>query len=1121
MNCPECQKDNPEDAKFCNQCGAKLPANCPKCGNFNPPGSKFCNECGHGLDKPTEKPASPADKRPSVDLAGERKTVTVLFSDMSGYTAMSEKLDPEEVKEITGLIFPKIAQVIARYEGFIEKYVGDAVMALFGVPQAHEDDPVRAILAAREIHNLVENLSPKWESKIGRRLSMHTGINTGLVVTGEIDVDKGTHGLSGDTINLAARLSSLAKDGVIITGPDTRVQADSYFNFEELEPAKVKGKAEPIRIYQVIAPRSRPGLFRNIHGLKAVHIGRQGELTRFEEACQALEKGRGSVFAVVGEAGIGKTRLVEEVKASLDPARFRWIEGQAYAFSQNTPYSLFRDLLGRLFELEELDDPEMTLGKIKSAVKGLIDHYERFVPHLAGIFGLTQPQAELGSPEHRRAKLYEALFEVLTGLARQASTVICLEDMHWADPSSISCLQFLVGRMSQPALLIYTHRPGFSPLTTHEISGLGAAYREVSVSELSPAETLKMLQSLLDSTELPRELCRFVQDKVGGNPFYIEEVINSLIESGIIKRENGIWNLRQHIRQLDIPSTVQGLITARLDRLEHESKRILQEASVIGRAFLYEILRRTTSLVNNLDQALGGLERQDLIQTRAVQPELEYAFKQALIQEVVYQGILKKERRAIHRRIAEILEENFSDRLEQFCEVLGFHYSSAETTEKAVHYLLLSGEKSLSRYSVDEAHNYYQQAYELLMADRETAKDDPVSLLELIYKWALVFYYRGDIKGLSALLSEHEELAVSLGDDSRLAMLYAWLGFTHWGEEKYQRSHEYLKKALALGEKSDDPRAISYACAWFSWVCPEMGRFEEGFAHAQRAISLRTMIPEDPYPYFKALGGIGYGCWYTGDRKRMEEIAEELLAFGLRQANIRCQVMGHYVRGLSLVVAGDFCSGIEVLQKAVEVAVDPLYTQFPAFMLGWCLLEDGKVDEAEKVVSSVIDFCKKFGFPELGMPAVSLMAGILAQRGQLAQSYKSIDQTMDHYRAVGRPVLEASAAHNKGRFFLEMLKAKGKVGLGTIARNVGFIVKNAPNADKRGIRHLLTSIEIFREYGALAFIGPSYLYLAQIHALKKREEQARECYQNAVKFFSKCVADTYLELAENELKSLS
>jgi len=312
---------------------------CSKCKFDNPESAKFCIECGKHFGEEVAQMAELA-------IEGERKQVTVLFSDLTGYTAMSEKLDPEEVKEITRRIFSEISKIVTKYDGFIEKYAGDAVMALFGVPEAHEDDPIRAIKVAREIHELVNEISPEVESEIGQSISMHTGINTGLVVTGEVNLARGTHGIAGGPINVASRLSNLAKPGEILVGPETYIQTESYYNFVSLGPTKLKGKSESVHVYQVTMPKEQPRKVHRIQGLRAELVGRKIELAKLKEAAERLWKGKGSIFSVCGDAGTGKSRLIEEFKASLDLEKFQWQEGHAYPYTQNIPYFPLINLTG-------------------------------------------------------------------------------------------------------------------------------------------------------------------------------------------------------------------------------------------------------------------------------------------------------------------------------------------------------------------------------------------------------------------------------------------------------------------------------------------------------------------------------------------------------------------------------------------------------------------------------------------------------------------------------------------------------------------------------------------------------------------------------------------------------
>jgi class 3 adenylate cyclase/ABC-type dipeptide/oligopeptide/nickel transport system ATPase component len=745
MNCPKCQSENRDGIRFCEQCGAKMELECPNCKAKIPPGKKFCGDCGHRLE------AEPSLKtKPLSTTDSERKHVTVLFSDMSGYTAMTEKLDPEETKEIMGKIFGEISKVVAKYGGFIEKFIGDAVMALFGVPQSHEDDPVRAIKASREIHDVVSSFSSEFEKRIGKALCMHTGICTGLVVTGEVNFEKGTHGVLGDTINTAARLSGLAKPGEVVISPDTYSQSEGYFNFEVLEPTTVKGKAEPIKPYRVISPKDDPTKTHRLSGMRAELIGRKVEMAQLQEAITNLKQGKGSIFSIVGDAGTGKSRLIEEFKASLNFDEVQWREGHAYAYSQNIPYFPLIDLLSKAWQITEGDNPEQVRNKVETGAGFLISDRKDLIPYIGSLYSIKYPEMENVSPEYWKVKLHEAVQLILSALTRRSQTIICIEDLHWADPSSVELLRNIFSDFRYLAVFLCIYRPTFNLFTSHQ-AGTIKSYQEIRLHDLSPTDAQSMVESLLKTDSAPGELKKFIRDRVEGNPFYLEEVINSLLETAILVGEDGQWTLTKPLIEANIPSTVQGVISARLDRLETETKRILQEASVIGRAFLYEILKRITELKDQIDRSLMGLERLDLIRTRSLQPELEYIFKHALTQEVVYNGLLKKERQNIHEKIGQVMEELFQDRLTEFYEALSYHYKQGFSIFKAVDYLIKAGEKSKERHSIEETHQYYKEAFEILFNYPNRSKKEDALLIDILINWGVVFSIRGNYKGLNEL----------------------------------------------------------------------------------------------------------------------------------------------------------------------------------------------------------------------------------------------------------------------------------------------------------------------------------------------------------------------------------
>jgi len=1133
MKCPECQHENREGAKFCIKCGEKFEAKCPNCGNSLPSEALFCDECGHTLAKLKEgppinyeqsqsyTPESQTDTIPTFPspVEGERKHVTVLFSDMSGYTAMSERLDPEDVKEITSRIFGRISKVIDKYEGFVEKFIGDAVMALFGVPKTHEDDPVRAIRAAREIHELVEALSPELKERVGQPLSMHTGINTGLVVTGEVDMEKGTHGVAGDSINLASRLSGLAKEGEILVAPDTYRQAEGHFTFEALEPTTVKGKTKPVQLYKVISQKKIPVTTHRLSGVRGDLVGRKVELTELREAVETLGTGKGGIFSICGDAGTGKSRLVEEFKAHLDLEKIQWLEGHAYAYAQNIPYFPMIDLLNRAFHIEEGDSTEKVRQKVESGLEDLVEKKEGIVPYIGSLYSLSYPEIEEVSPEFWKSRLRDALQMILTALSRRGPTIYFLEDLHWADPSFVELLRHILLELRQPAIVLCVYRPVFNLFTTEQERSVAKVYHEIRLQDLSSSEAQGMLESLLNTDRIPSHLRRFVKDKAEGNPFYLEELVNSLIETETLVRDNGSWKVTRPITETDISPTINGVISGRLDRLEKDTKRVLQEASVIGRAFLYEILKRVSALKHDIDGSLRGLERLDIIRTRSLQPDLEYVFKHALTQDVAYNGLLRKERKEIHEHIALVIEQLFRDRLPEFYETLAFHFNKGQSVIKAVDYLIKSGEKSLKRYALEESHEYFAKAFELLTNKPEKSPEEKKLIIDLIIKWALVFYYRCDFKGWRNLFTSYRDLAEAIDDQERLAMFYAWLGFALLGNDN-KKSMDYLRKGLEIGERLNDQKIIGYASAWLTWVCCDLCLFDKAIHYGTRAQEIAKLVESDHYLYFKSLGGIGMTYWQKGDSKKLAAVGKELVEYGQRHANIRSQTSGHMCLGGVHNLAGDHSMFIKCFQKAVEVSADTMYDTVAKTFMGLGYIIDDQVQEAEAPLKEVISFCQEYDFDWAGMPAQVFLGVVIIEKGNMSQGFKMIEDALKTLIREERRYFIALTEHIIGKIYSQIVEGEGSISPLSIAKNIGFLVKNVPFADKKAESHFNKAIEVAKEIGAKSLLGPLYLDLGLLHKAKKRTDKARKCLSEAIQIFEQCEAEVYLKQAKEALTSL-
>ncbi len=746
MKCPKCRVENPEEKTFCRKCGTALPLACFRCGSSILPGDQFCGECGGSLED------NPQRKRSTSE--GERKHVTVLFSDLSGYTAMSEKLDPEEVKEVTSRIFGKVAGVVDQYEGFIEKYVGDAVMALFGVPKVRENDHLRAIKAAQEIHQIVDGIGREFEEKIKTRLTMHTGIATGLVVTGDVNLNKGTHGIAGDTINLASRLSGIAKPGEILVGKTTYLHAKGSFSFEKLEPVSLKGKAERVTSYRLVEEKAKATRGPATQGLSSPLVGRNAEMAAINGCINRLLDGQGGILSIIGEAGLGKSRLMVETRRHFENENLFWLEGRTLSYGQKMSYWPFREILWQYAGIAEDDDDTEAWNKFETSITALLPaESEEILPYLASLIGLDV-KGELGkSIEHLDGEsmgkqIYLSIRRFFERLAANRPLVLIFEDLHWADESSVLLIQHLFPLIDRaPLLLCGVSRPEVnapavrlreSALKDHE-----RRYTEIRLNPLSPTECTDLMNNLLDIKNLPARIRQVIIQKADGNPFFLEEIMMTLIDKGAVRPENGHWKAASSIETIAIPDTIQGVIMARIDRLDEEVKQVLKSASVIGRTFLYRLLKEVTEAVRELDKDLDKLTAIELIREKQRTPELEYIFKHALVQESTYESILLKKRHELHGKVASAIETLFSDRLDEFSSVLAYHYAKAELWEKAQEYLFKAGDQA-GRIAADaEALTHYEQAletYTRVFGDRW----DPVQRASLERKMGEAFYRRGE-----------------------------------------------------------------------------------------------------------------------------------------------------------------------------------------------------------------------------------------------------------------------------------------------------------------------------------------------------------------------------------------
>lgn len=739
MQCPRCQQDAPSDAEFCTECGAKLAAVCAQCGTANAPDHKFCKRCGQSLMPASA--AAPGAKRFAFPqaytpkhlaekiltsrsvLEGERKLVTVLFVDVSGFTALSENLDPEDVHQLMDRAFEVMLAEIHRYEGTVNQFLGDGVMALFGAPIAHEDHPLRAVHAALGIQGALAGYRDKLGATRGIDFQVRMGLNTGAVVVGKIgDNLRMDYTAVGDTTNLAARLLALAQPGQALVGEATAKSVEPYFVLEALGKVAVKGKAAPVRAYRVEGARTVRSRLEaeSERGLTPL-VGRERELALLQDRFEEAQAGRGQVVLVAGEAGIGKSRLLLEFRRHTETAGARWLLGRCVSYGRSISYLQVLDFVRDFVGIKEGDSSETVLDKVERGIREAGNEVAWTVPFIRALLSLDPGDALVSAmnPGQRRGRTAEAIRALLVQAGTQHPLVLVVEDLHWIDPHSEEVLRVLLeGIAAAPLVVVVTFRPGYA-----QPFGEQTYYTRITLHALPKSQTAAMVERVLQSSDVPAEVRALIADKAEGNPLFIEELSKALVEDGTLQRVNGGYRLARSLSEVTIPETIQGVIMARIDRLPEASKSALQIASVIGREFTARLVERVATMEREASQALGELRAVELIYEKATYPELAYMFKHALTHDVAYESLLKQRRKTLHRRAGEVIEELYPDRMPEFYETLAWHFVHGEVWPKAAEYLIRAAGKARGRFAYAEATRFCAEATEILERQGGDASD--------------------------------------------------------------------------------------------------------------------------------------------------------------------------------------------------------------------------------------------------------------------------------------------------------------------------------------------------------------------------------------------------------------
>ncbi len=901
MNCPKCDAANREGVKFCEECGATMEVECPNCKAKVPPGKKFCGECGLDLRKPAKAkpldydqphsytPKHLADKiltnRSSIE--GERKLVTILFADVANSTAMFENLDPEAVHEIMDGCFRLMMDEIHRYEGTINQFRGDGVMALFGAPIAHEDHAQRACHAALAVQKALIPYSEILKGRYGIDFKMRIGLNSGPVVVGSIGDDlRMDYTAQGDTANLAARMESSAEAGSVLVSDNTYRLVREFFEVNPLGGLQVKGKQAPVEAYRLIKPTEvETRIAASVAKGLTRFVGRQREIETLKEAFDKVQSGEGQVVGVVGEAGVGKSRLLLEFRNKLPKGEHFYFEGRCLHYGGSMPYLPILDVTRSFIGVKEGEQEQVIRQKLRERILGLDENLAHVIPPYQELLSLTVDDEEFAKlePKQKREKTFEAIRDLLIRGSQDRPLVLVVEDLHWIDKTTEEFLGYMIGWLPKTRiLLLLLYRPEY----THQW-GSKSYYCLITLGQLSTSTSAELVAAILEGGDVVPELRDLILNRAAGNPLFMEELTHSLLQNGSIQKKGESFVLARDVNSDQVPDTIQGIIAARMDRLEESLKRIMQVAAVIGREFAFRILETITEMKEELKSGLVNLQGLEFIYEKSLFPDLEYIFRHALVQEVAYNSLLVNRRKEIHEKIGKAIEGLYSTRLDEFCEMLAYHYSKSGNLEKAYLYLKLAGEKATRNYSLREAFRAYRTAVDIVAGMKET-DENRRRKLELILRISIVSRTLAYPEDCLAVLQDGEKLALELNDFKTATQIQSLLGtyYATVGGDPV-KGREYMNRALQHASEVEDVGLLA-TCGHD--LCTSY-QVQGDYA---------TIV--DMAPNIIAM---------------LENTRTEHESFG-RVANLYSWLLAQY--GLSLGGVGEFEEGIRVCERALAFA---------------------------------------------------------------------------------------------------------------------------------------------------------------------------------------------------------
>jgi class 3 adenylate cyclase/tetratricopeptide (TPR) repeat protein len=1072
IRCPQCSAQCPAGTKFCGQCGGRLPGACLACGATNALGQRFCGQCGAPLaaERTSARFASPDRYTPRhlaerilryrSELEGERKQVTILFADIKGSLELLSDRDPEDARKLLDDVLGRMMDAVHRYEGTVNQVLGDGIMAMFGAPVAHEDHAVRACYAALQMRRRIERYAERLRRTDGVLLQIRIGVNSGEVVVRTIGNDLHMdYSAVGQTTHLAGRMEQMAAPGSILITAETLRLVEGYVQVKTLGAVPVRGLASPVDVFEVLAAGSiRSRLQAAAARGFTRFVGRTSELATLRETLEAAAAGRMQMVAITGEAGVGKSRLLHEFVHSPGARGWLLLEANAVSYGKPTPYLPVVDLLTHYFRIEAPDEPRLVREKVAAKVLGLDGTLQDAIPPVLELLdALPEDHAfRTLEPLQRRLQTERAVARLLLAESRVQPLLIVFEDLHWTDSLTLGLLKSLVGALEHArAVLLASHRPDFDEPWAPQ-----ARFRRLLIEPLSRASSEELLHDLLGSDPDLAGLRRILVERVGGNPFFLEEIVRTLVETGVLSGQKGAYRVVKPLAEARVPATVQAVIAARMDRLPADEKRLLQEAAVIGTTVPIALLRAIADLSSEeLDLRLARLRAAEFIYETHVFPDVEYTFKHALTHEVAYAGLLHARRREIHARVLRAMETLYADRMTERVERLAHHAWYGEVWDRAVTYLRQAAHKAVERPAYREAAALLERALAALQRLPQHA-----GLLEqaidIRFDLRNALQPLGERERIFESLREAEQLAERLGDRRRLGWIQSYLADHYWilgraqdaaaaaaraleiareiadlplqvvthlplgllyhTSGEYRRAMEYFRHNVDLlrGDLECERFGLfvlpsSFSRSFLAWTHAEIGEFSEAAVLADEGVRIAE---EAGHSFSIGYARLGKGVAHLrqGDVARAAVEFERALGLG---AFADIPVGYSYVAfhlGYALALGGSVAEGLSILERTVALAESSGFVARHALRLaylGEVLLIAGRTDQAAKTAERALVLARKHGERANEAYALRVLGLVAARSADSREAEIRLTQALDLAQRLEMRPLVAQCHH--------------------------------------------------------------------------------------------------------------